>query len=315
MKKIFILLFLAKAIVVNAQQEHQYTQFMYNKLVFNPAFAGAREVASVTALYRRQWIGFDGAPTSQLIGFDAPFQNNRLGFGLNLHRFQVGINDNYAANMCYSYSIVRTDAMNIRLGIGGTFRYYKFSFNNPDFYIKNPDDPAALTVNEQSNINGNIGGGLYFTFKEFYIGVSAPNLYRNTLGNGSATVTAENRPHFYGMMGGVFPLSSNVDFKPAVMLKFVQDAPFSGDANVSLMFNKKFTVGASYRFGQSTMGDSFDGLLFVQAAPKLGFGIAYDYNISRLSNFNQGSFEALLRYDLTSPKKIKGDLTNPRFFF
>jgi type IX secretion system PorP/SprF family membrane protein len=317
MKKIYIVLFffLMKSIVADAQQEHQYTQFMYNKLVFNPAFAGAREVSSLSVLYRRQWIGFDGAPTSQLIGFDAPFLNNRLGFGLNVHRFQVGINDNYAANMSYSYSIVRTDELNLRLGIGGAFRYYKFDFGNPDFYIKQGNDPAVLTVSEQSNINGNIGGGLYFNYKEFYIGISAPNLYRNTIGNGSATITAENKPHFYGMMGGLFALSSSVDFKPAVMLKYVQNAPFSGDVNASLMFNKKFTAGCSYRFGQSTMGDSFDALLFVQASPKLGFGMSYDFNTSMLKSYNQGSIEALLRYDITNPKKVKGDLTNPRFFF
>lgn len=298
---------------VNAQQEHQYTQFMYNKLVFNPAFAGAREVSSVSALYRRQWLGFDGAPTSALIGFDAPFLKNRLGFGLNIHRFAVGINDNYAANMSYSYSIVRTDDLNIKFGIGGTFRYYKFDFSN--IYANQANDPATLSVNDQTNINGNIGAGLYFTYKEMYLGISAPSLYHNKLGNGSANVTAEVSPHYYAMAGAVLPLSENVDFKPAVMFKLAKNAPFSGDVNATLMFNKKFNIGGSYRFGQSGMGDSFDGLLFMQASPKFGLGIAYDYNISRLSNYNKGSIEALMRYDITAPKLKKNNLTNPRFFF
>lgn len=304
-------------VAIYAQQEHQYTQFMYNKLIFNPAFAGAREVSSVSAIYRRQWIGFEGAPTSQLIGFDAPIMNNRIGFGLNIHRFQVGINENYAANMCYSYSVIRTDAMNLRIGIGGSFRHNKFNFNDPNFYIKQANDPAVLSQNEQVNMNGNIGGGVYFTFKDFYVGVSAPNLYKNKIGNGSVDITAESKPHYYAMAGGVFAMSSTVDFKPAALFKFAQNAPFSGDVNASLMFNKKFTMGASYRFGQSTMADSFDFLLFLQASQKFGIGVAYDYNVSQLNNFNKGSIEALLRYDITTPKNNKnnGDLTNPRYFF
>lgn len=312
---LFLFLFLAKAIDVQAQQEHQYTQFMYNKLVFNPAFAGAREVSSISALYRQQWIGFDGAPTSQFIGFDMPALKNRLGFGLNFHRYQVGINDNYSFNMSYSYSIIRTETVNLKMGLGGSFRSYKFNFSDPNFFVRQAGDPSVLASNEQTKMNGNIGGGLYFTIKEFYIGVSAPNLYRNQIGNGAATVTAENKPHIYVMTGGVFPLSSSVDFKPAVMLKYVENAPFSGDASVSLMFNKKFSIGGAYRFGQSTIGDSFDALLFIQASPKFGLGLAYDYNISQLSDYNKGSIEALLRYDLTSPQTKRGDLTNPRFFF
>jgi type IX secretion system PorP/SprF family membrane protein len=312
-----IILSMLSILTLNAQQEHQYTQFMYNKLVFNPAFAGAREVSSLSAIYRRQWIGFEGAPTSQLIGFDAPLMKNRLGFGLNIHRFQVGINENYAANMSYSYSIIRTDALNLKLGIGGSFRHNKFDFSDPNFYIKQGNDPAVLAQNEQVNMNGNIGGGLYFTYKEFYVGVSAPNLYKNKIGNGAASITAENKPHYYAMAGGVFPMSSTIDFRPAMLFKLAQNAPFSGDANVSFMFNKKFTIGASYRFGQSSMADSFDFLLFLQASQKFGIGLAYDYNVSRLNDFNKGSFEALLRYDLTTPKngKNNGDLTNPRYFF
>lgn len=315
MKKLLFVLFFAQVFFVQAQQEHQYTQFMHNKLVFNPAFAGAREVSSLSALYRQQWIGFEGAPSSQLIGFDAPFQKNRLGFGLNLHRFQVGINENYAVNMCYSYSIVRTDVVNVKFGIGGTFRHFRYDFANPNFFIRQGNDPAALDANQQTGINGNIGAGLYFTVKDFYFGVSAPNLYKNKLGTGVAAITAENKPHYYVMTGGVFRLSRTVDFKPALLMKLTQNAPFSGDVNATFMFNKKFNVGASYRFGQSTMSDSFDALVFMQATPKIGFGLAYDYNTSMLKSYNKGSIEALLRYDISTPKKMKGDLTNPRYFF
>ncbi|MFZ4545347.1 MAG: type IX secretion system membrane protein PorP/SprF [Saprospiraceae bacterium] len=317
MNKIIFLLLLSGWFVsanIQAQQEHQYTQFMYNKLVFNPAFAGAREVASVSAIYRNQWMGFDGAPTSYLVGYDQPFLKNKLGFGLNVHRSAIGVNDNYAANMCYSYSLIRTDDVNLKMGIGGTFRYNQFSFSELK-YVRDPNDPAVATLADQSKISGNVGAGLYYTYKDFYVGFSIPNLYRNKIQIGNTSINSDNQAHYYAMAGGIFALSDNIDFKPSIMMKFVNNAPFSGDINASFLFSRKVTAGVSYRFGQSTMADSFDGLLFLQVAPKLGFGLAYDYNVSQLSSYNKGTIEALIRYDFQNPQKNKGDLTNPRFFF
>ena len=298
-----------------AQQEHQYTQFMYNKLVYNPAFAGAREVASVSALYRRQWLGFDGAPTSYMVNYDQPIMKNRIGFGLNIHRFAVGINDNYVGNMSYSYSIIRTDDLNLKVGISGTFRQHKFNFSDPNFYIRDINDPFVGNATEQTSISGNVGTGVYFTYKDFYVGFSVPNMYRNKIQIGNTVINSETREHYYAMAGGIFALSDNIDFKPSVLMKFVQNAPFSADINASFLFNRKVTAGLSYRFGRSTMADSFDGLLFFQLAPKLGLGLAYDYNVSMLSSHNKGSIEALVRYDFSNPQKMKGDLTNPRYFF
>jgi type IX secretion system PorP/SprF family membrane protein len=266
-------------------------------------------------MYRRQWLGFDGAPTSYLISYDQPLMKKRIGFGLNMHRFAVGINDNFVGNMCYSYSIIRTDDVNIKVGIGGTFRYYKFNFSDPNFYVRDINDPFVTTATEQSNISGNVGTGIYFTYKDFYIGFSVPNLYRNKIQIGNTTITAENREHYYTTAGGIFSLSDNIDFKPSVMMKFVKNAPFSADINASFLFNRKVTAGLSYRFGRSAIADSFDGLLFIQLAPKLGLGLAYDYNVSMLSAYNKGSIEALLRYDFSVPAQDKGDLTNPRYFF
>lgn len=318
MKKILYISAISCLFLLNrtaAQQEHQYTQFMYNKLAYNPAFAGAREVASVSALYRRQWLGFDGAPTSYMVSYDQPMLKKRIGFGMNIHRFAVGINDNYVGNMCYSYSIIRTDDINLKVGIAGTFRQYKFNFSDPNFYIRDINDPFVTTATEQTNISGNVGTGIYFTYKDFYVGFSVPNLYRNKIQIGNTAIRSENQEHYYATAGGIFSLSDNIDFKPSMMMKFVKNAPFSADVNASFLFRRKVTAGISYRFGRSTMADSFDGLLFFQLAPKLGLGLAYDYNVSMLSSYNKGSIEALLRYDFSVPPQNKGDLTNPRFFF
>jgi type IX secretion system PorP/SprF family membrane protein len=313
MKKILIFSFVIAWFSAFSQQENQYTQFMHTKLLFNPAFAGAREVNSVSALYRQQWMGFEGAPVSQLVSFDAPLKSKRVGLGVNLHHHTIGqVNDNYMVNLAYSYSLVRTDDVNVKFGIGATFRHYRLeltSLNTGNLVA----DPAQLQPNANTLNNGNIGAGLYFTFKDFYIGLSVPNIYRNQLGTGSATINAESKPHFYGMAGGLFPLTDNIDLKPSAIVKYAQNSPFSADANLSFVFNKKFNIGASYRTGYSAKGESIDGLMFFQINPKFGIGAAYDYNISDLRSYQNGSFEALIRYDFSA--KDRDVITNPRFFF
>ena len=316
MKKLLFFLYITACFSAQAQQENQYTQFMYNKLLVNPAFAGAREVTSVSALYRQQWVGFEGAPVSQLISFDSPILGKKLGLGLNLHHHTIGaVNDNYMVNMDYSYSLVKTKDVNVKLGIGGTFRYYKLDLTNPLLTTGSAGaDPAQLTPNDYNYFNGNIGAGLYFTYKDFYVGLSVPNIYRNKLGkdNGN-TLRAESSPHFYGMVGGLFPITDNLDLKPALMVKYNANSPFSADANISFVVKKKFTFGASYRVGQSAKGESIDALLFYQITEKFGIGAAYDYGVSELAKYNKGSYEMLLRYDFNATEK--DIITNPRFFF
>jgi type IX secretion system PorP/SprF family membrane protein len=129
----------------------------------------------------------------------------------------------------------------------------------------------------------------------------------------TVAINAESKPHFYGMVGGLFPLTDNIDLKPSAIVKYAQNSPFSADANLTFVFNKKFNLGASYRTGYSTKGESIDGLMFFQINPKFGIGAAYDYNISDLRNYQNGSFEALIRYDFSA--KDKDVITNPRFFF
>ena len=249
-----------------------------------------------------------------MLSFDTPFSGKKLGFGLNLHHYTIGqVNNNFLANMDYSYSLWRTQNSNFKLGIGATFRSYNFQLDKLSTG-NNVLDLAQLTGADQKYINGNVGLGLYYTYKDFYVGFSVPNLYRNKLGTQTGNIIAQNVPHFYGMLGGLFPMTDNVDLKPALIVKYAQNTPFSVDANLSFVFNKKFNIGASYRTGQSGTGESLDALVFFQATEKLGFGFAYDYGFSSLAKYNKGSYEMLMRYDFTTMSK-KEIITNPRFFF
>jgi type IX secretion system PorP/SprF family membrane protein len=335
MRKLTSKLWMAVAILANltlnnvtvtySQQEAHYTQFMYNKILINPGFAGSRRVSSISALYRNQWIGYGGNPVSYLVSFDAPFDKNRLGAGLVLHRQTEGVIQRSAGNLSFSYDLINTKETTLRFGLSGTLRQFRFDLNNPDVYIKDRSD-QSLDFKNPTITNANVGAGAYYDKKTYYIGVSMPNLMKNpiTLGNniGATTIATEKR-HVYLMAGGFFKVTDNNDWhmKPAVMAKFVKNAPFSVDANVSMMYKKKIMGGVSYRFGgkfdkgdsKSGGGDSIDLLAFMQATDKLGVGFAYDFTLSQLASYTKGSIEMVMRYDFTPA--VTRHMHNPRYFF
>jgi type IX secretion system PorP/SprF family membrane protein len=314
------------AIIIFAQQENHYTQFMYNKLLQNPGFSGARRVPSVTALYRNQWAGFAGRPQSFLISLDGSLMSERLGGGLVVANQQVGIIKDQFANGALSYDIIHSEEASVRVGLNGAIRRYTFDVNSPDIYVQERQDQAIKADGTPSALNGNLGMGLYVDYKEYYFGISVPNMYKNDFGLNKSRSTdeiAQEQNHFYLMAGGFIKVASDIHLKPAVMAKYVKNAPFSVDMNLSAVFKRKFSAGASYRFGE-TGGDSIDFLAFFQATDNLGVGFAYDYTLSKIRNYTVGSFEALIRYDIfnngkkTIGKKSidnKNVLSNPRFFF
>jgi type IX secretion system PorP/SprF family membrane protein len=308
-----------------AQQENHYTQFMYNKLLLNPAFAGARRVPSVLGLYRNQWMGFNGKPQSYLVAVDFPFNRDRIGLGFNLANQQAGVIKDQFAQMSVAYGIVHTEKSSLRVGMSGAIRRFQFDVTNPNLVIDQKVDAALASADTDRQYYGNMGAGLYFDHENFYAGFSVPNIFRNYFGlnqqRNLVNIAREQR-HFYLNAGAMFKITEGVELKPSVMAKYVQNAPFSLDLNLNALIKRKFGVGVSYRFGQ-TGGDSVDGLVFFQATDKIGLGVAYDVPVSGLRGHTPGSIEALVRYDLVSPnsgieKQIKSGtnrLSNPRYFF
>jgi type IX secretion system PorP/SprF family membrane protein len=198
----------------------------------------------------------------------------------------------------------------------GSFRNYNYDFTNPDLYIADGSlgDPSINNTATKRYNQGNVGAGLYFNYKNFYVGASVPNLYQNKLA--STFNSAVQEKHFYGMLGGVARLSSKLDLKPSMMVRFVKNSPVSFDANASIMYNKRVTLGASYRTDSQIQSESLDALAFFQVNTKLGIGLAYDFTLSKLQKYNNGSLEAMIRYDLgRSNEAAKDVFDNPRFFF
>jgi type IX secretion system PorP/SprF family membrane protein len=321
MKKLIfsITVLVATCVSLNAQQEAHFTQFMYNKLYVNPAYAGARGVPSIQAMYRSQWVGFDGAPQSMQASFNGPFLSKRVGVGATINHLKIGLQRDFRATLAYSYDMVAQDEVSLRIGLSGSLRSLGIAFNEA-----NPAQTGDPSIEDQrtNDFYGNVGAGVYGTIMErYYFGVSVPHLYSNTIGYGDAMTMAgdpltlaKESQHFYGMAGAVLPLSEDINLMPAILLKYVKNAPFNADLNVNLELRRKFTAGISYRLGGDGSGDSVDLLAFWQAAPQFGIGAAYDFTLSNLKDYNAGSFEVLLQYDLKQLKNGKRKLSNPRFF-
>jgi type IX secretion system PorP/SprF family membrane protein len=323
MKKILFPLFLLMATVACAQQDHQYTQFMYNKLLVNPAYAGARGVPSVTAIYRNQWAGFDGAPKSALASISSPFLSKRVGIGAVLSHQQAGLQRDFFGSLAYSYDLISSENTSLRVGVQGSLR--SLAINFAEATTANPGGPGvdpSLITNRINDVYGNVGAGVYGTFmQKFYVGLSLPRIYSNTIGLNSnpVFVTAKEYRHYYGMAGAVLPINKDIKFLPAIMVKYVYGVPINTDINLNLDINNKFTFGVSGRVGGGGGLESADLLFFWQATNQIGVGAAYDFTLSRIRDFTAGSFEIMLQADLKpqpTPKSKKGkkNLANPRFF-
>ncbi|MEM9847375.1 MAG: type IX secretion system membrane protein PorP/SprF [Bacteroidota bacterium] len=312
MKKIlYIILFLATSFLGFAQQESHFTHFMYNQQTFNPGYVGSRGVPSVMALYRNQWLDVEGAPQNIVVSYDSPFLDDRVGFGLNMVNQSIGRFNNWTANMAYSYGIPVSENLTVRIGLQGSAYYSQIDLSDQTILDPNgSDDPSLMGASmEPTQLKGNVGAGIYLHSDAFYFGVSSPQFLSNEIGfNEQADiVTAFKVAHYYGMAGFTVPMSNKVKLRPAFMGKYVPGVPFQLDANLSAIFNDKFTLGASYRTGGSGVGESIDFLLMLQLSKRMGLGMAYDFTVSDFGDYNNGTFEVMLRYDF---KLKRSDLEN-----
>ena len=312
MSKFYLFFLLAiLPFVLQGQQEHQYTQFMYNKLTYNPAYAGIRGVPTMTAVYRNQWFKMDGAPRSALISMHAPVFTQRVGVGAVLSHNSIGLHSDVQLAATYSYNIIAADNFSLRLGVSGSLRVLSLNFSKATPLTAY--DPS-LDDKRMNDAYANFGAGIYGTFQErLYFGFSVPRIVRNNIGlNTDPMVTsARESRHYYGTTGGIIPLGKHLNLLPAVLVKYVQYAPIDVDVTLNIEVMEKITTGLAYRAGGDGKGESLDLLAFWQINPRIGVGAAYDLSLTNLRSYTGGSFELLFYADLVKRKK---GMSNPRFF-
>lgn len=292
------------SIVSNAQQDAQYTQYMYNTIEVNPAYAGSRGALSVFGLYRTQWIGLDGAPETSTFSVNTPLNNTDLGLGVSLVNDKIGPTVENTLSADLSYTIPTSDTWNLSFGIKGTANLFNIDINKLSY--EDQDDPQFQNL--KNKFSPNVGAGLYFHSDRAYIGLSIPNFIETNRYDSDDVAIFKEKINYYLIAGYVFNLDrlEYIKFKPALMTKMVEGAPLQVDVSGNFMFNDKFVLGLAYRWSASV-----SAMAGFQVTKGMYIGYGYDHETTRLRKYNSGSHEVFLRFEFFNNYN---KMISPRFF-
>ncbi|MGD1947246.1 MAG: type IX secretion system membrane protein PorP/SprF [Croceivirga sp.] len=301
-KKTVLVLPLLLLFQLQAQQDPQFTQYMYNTLTVNPGYAGSRGHLSVLGMHRSQWVGVNGAPTSQVLAIDGPV-GERAGLGIVATYDELGPSNELFLDGNFAYTLpIGANSQRLSLGLKAGGRIFNVDFSEGN--IQNPD--LAFQNNIENRFFPTIGAGVYYHTERGYLGFAVPNFFSEDHYNGETQEIATERLHYFLIAGIIRDLTADIKFKPALFMKWVPGAPVIADLSANFMFRETVTAGIAYRWD-----DSFSGLLGLQISPALNIGYAYDRTTTDLRNFNSGTHEVFLRFELISRENR---LKSPRFY-
>jgi type IX secretion system PorP/SprF family membrane protein len=300
---VILALFLSSISSINAQQDAQYTHYMYNTINVNPAYAGSRGVMSVFGLYRTQWVGLEGAPDTGAFSINTPIANSNLGVGVSAIQDRIGPSSESTFSADVSYTVPTSEKYKLSFGVKGTANL--FNLDRTKLTPLEQSDPQLIGYN---NFSPNVGAGVYFHSDKLYLGLSVPNILETKRYNKDDKNVAlyVERMNAYLIGGYVFDLSETLKFKPAFLTKVVQGAPLQLDVSGNFLINEKFVLGAAWRWDAA-----FSALAGFHINKNLFLGYGYDRETTKLAQFNSGSHEVFLRYEFVKkPERI----ISPRFF-
>jgi type IX secretion system PorP/SprF family membrane protein len=301
-KFLSIAIFTLGVSTVFAQQLPQFTQYMFNTISINPAYAGSRETFSAVGLHRSQWVGLEGGPETQTLSIHTPLRNEKIGIGLSFINDKLGYENFSYIYADFSYTIQTGVNSKLAFGVKGGFTSYSL---DSDYQASESNDPIIFGFEDR--FEPNIGAGFYWHSQRWYLGLSAPRIL-NTKYVGDNNFEALERISYYITGGYVFDLSATTKLKPSVLLKATNGAPLSFDVSANFLFNETFWIGGGYRINENAA--AIGGIADFQVSKQLRVGYAYEYPISDLRAYTSGTHEVLLMFEVFKSKRIK----SPRYF-
>lgn len=287
-----------------SQQDPQYTNYMYNTIVINPAYAGTREVLSGLALYRAQWVGLEGAPVTAVVSLHSPVADSNIGWGVSIINDEIGPATEQNISVDFAYRIPFSNSSILSFGVKASANLLNVDYTKLSIY--DPSDPL-LQNNVDNRFTPNVGAGFYWYSDQYYLGLSVPNfLETKYYDDNTRSSSANSKMDYYFMGGYVFNLNESLQFKPAFLGKFVTGAPMQIDVTANFLFFEKLTLGTAYR-----INGAISALAGFQLSKSLFLGYSYDTEASNLANYNSGSHEIFMRFELF---KSTAKIYSPRFF-
>jgi len=299
-KRILLFALLLTAVLSYSQQDAQFTQYMYNTININPAYAGSRGALSIFGLYRTQWVGIEGAPVTSTASLNTPLNESRLGLGISLINDKIGPTTENTISADLSYTIDTSNDWKLSFGLKGTANLFDLDATKLNNVVPDP------SLQNYSTFSPNIGAGVYWHSDYAYIGLSIPNFLETQRYDDNDVKIYKEKINYYLIAGYVFDLNDTVKFKPAVLTKMVEGAPLQVDVSGNFMFFDKLMMGVSYRWSAA-----LSAMVGFQVSDGLYIGYGYDRETTNLNNYNSGSHEIFLRYELF---KNNDRITSPRFF-
>lgn len=290
---------------LQAQQNPIYTQYLFNPSHINPAYIGSTEYFNISMQSRHQWVGFDGAPTTQVISLNKPLPYLKSGIGLSLYNDNIGPGNCAGGTVDYAFHINVTKNSKLGFGLSLGLKYYAYELSD----LTSTDDPM-FSSDEKTKLLPSFGFGLFYYSDNYYLGISTPELVKNLDvfdKDGETKMIPSSERHYYLMAGYVYSLLNyDIKLKPTLLVKMIPGVPASYDIGLQSIIREKFWIGANYR-----VGDSFSPIVQVQVGRKLRLAYSYDFTISELKKYNNGTHEIALIYVFSKePSRIK----SPRYF-
>lgn len=303
-KSIFIYatILLLVSLLSFSQQLPQYTQYMYNTISINPGYTGTNGRLEGILLHRSQWVGLDGAPTTQALGVHGKI-GDHTGLGLSVINDKIGPQSQQYLNASFAYRVNLNDKTILSLGLNAGASLLNIDWSE-GLYQSQTDNAFNSNINDKTRLIIGSGGFLYGD--NWYIGLSVPNFFITESYDDIEESVIRRKTHYYLQGGYIWDLTSSIKFKPAFLAKVVEGSPVTYDASANFMFNEKFVLGAGYRFT-----DAFSALAGFQISNSIFIGYAYDHSITKLQKYNDGSHEIILKFNLNDVSKFA---RSPRFF-